>query len=346
MAKILIVGEAWGEEEEKQGKPFVGPAGIELRRQLQEAGIDYNECEVTNVFNFRPENSKIDSICGKKAEVGGKDYTRPQLATGKYIKPEFFPHLEILKETVERVKPNVIIALGNTACWALLDNAGITKLRGTVAECTLVPGVKVIPTFHPAAILRNWSNRAIAILDLAKAKRESFYPQIIRKQRKVLIPETVADLDWLKAEYNNLAKHEPIKVATDIETAPKQRIITCVGFATSDRWSFVIPFYDKTKPEGAFWEFPHEEILAWQFVREILKGPQPKIFQNGVYDIQYLWKVAGCPVLNANHDTMIMHHAMQPELPKSLAFLGSIYADEIAWKLLRRRGQNTNKGDE
>lgn len=70
-----------------------------------------------------------------------------------------------------------------------------------------------------------------------------------------------------------------------------------------------------------------------------------KVAHNGMYDVQYLWR-AGVPVKNFTEDTMILNHSLQPEMQKSLGFLGSVHTDEASWKIMRQRGDDINKRDE
>ena len=84
---------------------------------------------------------------------------------------------------------------------------------------------------------------------------------------------------------------------------------------------------------------------VWRFVKQVLGVPKPpKLFQNGLYDIAFLWRSVGIPVFGASEDTMLLHHALQPESLKGLGFLGSIYSDEGAWK--QERKVTTIKADE
>lgn len=62
----------------------------------------------------------------------------------------------------------------------------------------------------------------------------------------------------------------------------------------------------------------------------------PKLFQNGLYDISFLWRAYGIGVRGATHDTMLLSHALQPESLKGLAYLGSIYTDHGPWKSERK----------
>jgi DNA polymerase I-like protein with 3'-5' exonuclease and polymerase domains len=62
----------------------------------------------------------------------------------------------------------------------------------------------------------------------------------------------------------------------------------------------------------------------------------PKLFQNGAYDIAFIWRTTGIKTLGAKHDTMLLHHALQPEALKGLGYLGSIYTDHGPWKVEHR----------
>jgi DNA polymerase I-like protein with 3'-5' exonuclease and polymerase domains len=72
-------------------------------------------------------------------------------------------------------------------------------------------------------------------------------------------------------------------------------------------------------------------------VKMVLETPSiPKLFQNGLYDLSFLWKAYGIGVRGCVHDTMLLSHALQPESLKGLAYLGSIYCDFGAWKSERK----------
>lgn len=329
-ASLLLVGEAPGEQETILREPFIGSAGQELRRMLADAGLSFDECSITNVFPIRPPDNKIEAFCGKKESVGGKSYSLPPLRQGLYIRPEYLHHLESLKELILNCNPVCIVALGAVAAWALLQDSRITKLRGTVAPCALVPGYKVLPTFHPAYILRTWADRVVAVADLMKAKAEQHSREIHRPQRRVHIIESVGDLPLAE---DLLARGGNV-LSFDIETGAKQ--IKCISLATSPFDAVLLPFVDFRRPKGSFWQSPSDEVLAWRWLKGILESPIPKLAQNGLYDIQYLLE-ASIRVRNYTWDTMILHHSLWPELKKDLGFLGSLYTQEPAWKLMRTR---------
>jgi uracil-DNA glycosylase len=325
--KIAIIGEAWGRYEEAVRMPFVGPSGHELTKMLERAGINRAHCFLTNVFNFRPQpNNDIENLC-QKERAGG--FT--SLKAGKYLRPEYFSHVYQLHKTLRDLKPNVAVLLGNTAAWAILGNSGIGKIRGTVTYSNVIPGLKCLPTYHPAAILRQWDLRPITILDLEKARRESEFPEIRRPHRTIYIEPSLADMEWY---YDNFLRPAR-RITFDIETRGQQ--ITCIGFAPDHMSALVIPFVDDRAATGSYWTSAHDEERAWNYVRDVLNCDKPKVAQNGLYDINFLWRSYGITVKNYEDDTMLLHHALQPESEKGLGFLGSIYTNEASWKMMRTR---------
>jgi uracil-DNA glycosylase len=335
-AKIALVAESWGQQEELTRQPLIGTTGQELNRMLEEAGISRNQCFATNVFALRPTANKIDSLCLDKKGVGGKNYVLPATNMGKYIEPRFLPELTRLTEELTAVRPNLVIALGAISCWALLQSPKIGSIRGTTSESVLVPGQKVLATYHPSAVYRNWSLRPIVVADLMKAKREAEFPDVRRPQRFVLVRPSIPEMySWWK-EHGQGAKY----LAVDIETIKGQ--IRNIGFAPSRSHAINIPFIVNG---ASYWPTVSGEWAARQFVQMALESPAIKIGQNFLYDLQYLLK-EGFRVNNYREDTMLLHHALYPEMQKGLGFLGSIYSNEPAWKLLRGKTEELKADDE
>lgn len=321
-AQLVLIGEAPGAQEERAGIPFVGYSGQELDRMLLEAGIRRSDCYLTNVLWSRPPGNKFDGLLVKKADLPS-GYSLPPVSQGRYLPVELLPELDRLHQELRTVKPNLIVALGAKALWATIGKSAIGSLRGAVCES---PFGKVLGTYHPAAMLRDWSLRPIIVADLMKASHEREFPDVIRPVRSIIIHPTLAEIadyyaDSIQAEY----------LSCDIET--KNRRVTSIGFAASRNSALHIPFY-KNHFEPHYWSEDDEKI-AWKYVGKFLSLPAKKIFQNGLYDLQYLLKM-GFRVVNIAEDTMILHHALFPELPKSLGFMGSIYTNEAAWKLMRK----------
>jgi uracil-DNA glycosylase family 4 len=127
-ADLLFVGEAPGMHEDKQGEPFVGAAGQLLTRMLGEIGLTREQVYIANVLKCRPP--------------GNRDPQQDEIDTCT----------PWLVEQISLIQPAVIVTLGNFATkYVLQTQQGITRMRGSVYPWH---GRKVIPTFHPAAILR------------------------------------------------------------------------------------------------------------------------------------------------------------------------------------------------
>jgi DNA polymerase I-like protein with 3'-5' exonuclease and polymerase domains len=188
----------------------------------------------------------------------------------------------------------------------------------------------MFPTYHPAAVLRDWSLRPVTVLDLAKARRESEFPEIRRPERTVYIEPDLQDIEWFFFEHLKSAS----MIAIDIETRGTQ--ITCIGFAPSASIAMTIPFVDDRKPGQFLLGTAELEAEAWEWVRKGLRVACKKLFQNGLYDLNFIWNY-GIKVNNAGEDTMLLHHALQPESEKGLGFLGSVYSNDQSWKLLTER---------
>jgi DNA polymerase len=138
-ADIMIVGEGPGSEEVRQGKPFVGPAGQLLSKILQAANINRQDIFITNVVRCQPPGNRTPTIDEIRA-------CRPFL----------------LRE-IALVQPKAIIALGATAGNALIhEDFKITKERG---QWFSYNGIRIMPTFHPAYLLRKTDG------ELLKAKQ-------------------------------------------------------------------------------------------------------------------------------------------------------------------------------
>lgn len=355
--RIALVGEAQGATEQMFGAPFLGSSGFELATMLYASDIassapeypdgsalnplDFIEwwrtqsnCFTTNVIAGRPSptSNQFELLCGTKAEVGGKAYEFPAVKKSKYLRPEYLPELERLQMELMQVRPNIIVALGGVASWALLRASAITQIRGAVAPCALVPGAKVLPTFHPQYVLRVWKDRPIVLCDLAKVKRESEFVEWRRPKRNVIVNPTLEELrKWAR---ETLAAPPPI-MGCDIETFNGQ--IESIGFARSRSEAIVCPFIAKPNWHS-YWPTHAEECEARVLCQELLGSGIPIVGQNFLYDLQYLLREGFRP-RRCTYDTMLLHHSMYPELQKSLGFLGSCYTDEPAWKLMRKRAK-------
>ena len=145
-ARLVFVGEGPGYEEDDQGRPFVGKAGQLLTRIVAAIGMTRDEVYITNVVKCRPPQNRTpwpDEIAS------------------------CYP---FLVKQLKTIRPKVICALGNAAAQTLLDtDAGITTLRGTFHAWE---GIKVMPTFHPAYLLRNPERKRETWQDMKAIQKE------------------------------------------------------------------------------------------------------------------------------------------------------------------------------
>ena len=342
---ILIIGDFNGDEEERQRAAFVGPSGRFLRAHLRAVGIDPHECAYTNVFNLRPKPTlDVKNFCGDK-RFGIKGI--PAVGPSAYIRAEYQSQIDRLYEEIHRHNPNVIIACGPTPVTVLTRQPSrIASGRGTiiVSSHTARPDgtpYKILPTYHPSSIIREYALRPVWLKDLEKAARHAASPEYHRPQRTLWLEPSLDDLFEFERRYIRPMLSQPWGI--DIETA--HGTITEIGFARPDI-GIVIPFYARAAADGNYWSTAEAEAAAWDVIKcwcHILERP---VFQNGLYDINYLWRTVGIQVRHAGEGTMLMHHAMQPEMKKGLGFLGSVYTDEPLWKSMRKDQQTLKKEDD
>lgn len=354
-ARIMIVGEAHGADEEREGKPFVGVSGREMTRMIQEAGISRSECFITNVCKVRPQGNDITLFIA--SDKNGKPVKSPksQYITSQHrplrdlwVTEELYLGFEELKKEIAAVKPNVIIAFGNVAMWALTGKWGIQKWRGSMLHCdSAVSGPldkqveypKVIPTLHPANVLRQWERRAIAVQDIRRAARfrdGSPYPK--PEWKFIVRPDFNLAKSVLEGLYQRVVDGDLSLLSFDIETRAGHT--ACLGIAWSLTEAICIPLMCVERPDG-YWTTEQEAELSL-LVSRLLTHPKAEVIgQNIIYDSQYTWRHTHF-VPRVVQDTMISQHSIFSDLPKSLAFQASMYCDYyVYWK---DEGKDWEKG--
>lgn len=329
-AKIMIVGECPGEQDILKNTPFSGYSGIELNNQLKEAGISRNACFITNVVRVRaPGNDVSAFVAEKKKEITEKHIN----LRNKFVLPAVRDGLEILKREIELVQPNVIIALGNLPLWALTGEWGITSWRGSEMLCDLPLNLpyqpKVIPVYNPAVVLRQWSWRQIAVMDLKRAAREAKYREVIRRDYNFVIRPNYSDVVSILAQLQHQLNLGPVKLSIDIETRAGH--ISCLGIAWSETDALCIPFMDTLQPEG-YWPWQEEASIVHALYQTLTHPNLVGVGQNFLYDAQYILRYWHF-VVNLKRDTMLAHHSCFSNMQKGLDFLSSMYCEHHTyWK--------------
>lgn len=263
--RIVLVGEAGGKNEALQKKPFVGMAGQHLKDVWKQVGLSRDDLYITNVLDFQPENNDLSKVPRTELETAGD---------------------ELIARLRRRVKPNVIVPTGATALFALTGQRQITKWRGSILWSDALQ-CKVIPTLHPAFVLREPLLRKTEVFDWARVADDSKFPEPRWPERNHIIWPTASRRKAFQASLT-----PETKLAIDIETSPDG--IICVGFAASPHESLTVMFKDH-----------------YDFIKGCCEHPCEKILQNGLYDLYWLHFV-GIEVCNFVWDVGCMWHALDP----------------------------------
>lgn len=130
-ASLMVVGEAFGESEERTGQPFMGASGIELGRMLLDAKINTSDVYYTNVVNARPPANNLELWVPSTKSRVTSDMVR---CRDRFVKPIVAEGFQSLIRELELVSPKVVIPVGTIALWALTGKWGILKWRGSMLE--------------------------------------------------------------------------------------------------------------------------------------------------------------------------------------------------------------------
>lgn len=151
--KVIFIGEAPGEEEDRQGRPFVGRSGQLLDKMIEFMGLTREQVYITNIVKVRPDSNRTP--------------TDEEIQSWRPLLISELEHLSAWKVP--------IVTLGACATKALLgQDARITQVRGSIHRVDLTgTKYKVMPTFHPSYLLRNPSAKEIVKQDLLKVKELS-----------------------------------------------------------------------------------------------------------------------------------------------------------------------------
>lgn len=323
---IAFVGEAPGSYEVEGGKPLIGPSGKLFNSLLRLSGIDREASLVTNVFPLKAQRNDVTPWM-RDAEFTAQALRR-------------------LWWELETVKPMVIVPMGGTALWAFTDSSKIGDVRGSAMYSSRVlnPDAvgpqrwKLLPTYHPAFLPKMWKMFPVTIRDFVHAKHEAAIgPKIIYPKRRLHLEPTLHDLELWRPK---LLASDLLSV--DIETG--WGMLTNIGFAPNEEEALNVPFVDLRQTDKSYWRTPEQEAKAWRFVIDMLQSPTPKLGQNFAhYDYIVLKQRYGIGPRALSEDTRLLHHALYPELPKSLKFMQGSYSRQGVWKSWGTKAQEEKR---
>lgn len=201
-------------------------------------------------------------------------------------------------------------------------------IRGTVHwDCTL-GNWPVVPTWHPAYVLRAFTNRTTLESDIRKALEVAagtYHDTTITTE----VLKNLIDIDL----YFDGIKPGQL-TAVDIET--KHGDIDCIGFCMNGMHGVTIPLADGKRRVFS----PIDEAMVFSAIANFLSDPtKPKVFQNGQFDVWWIWYKWRMAVHGWEHDTRIIHHAMWPDQQKDLGTMAATHLDVPAWKSVVGEGE-------
>ncbi len=331
-ARMMIVGEAPGNQEVYEGLPFIGHSGDVLNEMLREIGLRREDLFVSNVCHIQPPKNKMSEFFATKSDakkMGLKEID------GKF---PLYPVLEgmlKLQEEINEVDPEVIIAAGNTALWALTglsgtgnkttdkSPTGITSWRGSQLVTKPMWGRRrVVPIIHPAGISRKWEQRWFSLIDLRRSQLDGGRKDWTVPQYRFIVRPSFKDVCAVLSDLERRCDtNNVVRLALDVET--RLRCIACIGIAWSPLDAICIPTMCVENKEG-YWSREEEASILWR-IGQLVRRPNVQVVgQNWDYDRQYFARNYGLNI-PAAIDTMVSQHVLLPGTPKGLDFLSSIY---------------------
>jgi DNA polymerase I-like protein with 3'-5' exonuclease and polymerase domains/uracil-DNA glycosylase len=336
-----VVGEAPGEQEEKRCRVFVGPSGGELDAALRAGGLQRSRVHVTNVLLCRPPGNRLKDLL-----VQIKRYNKAEARKAKKAgEPPPTPVPDPLECCAPRLKAELapfrnIVTLGNYATRAVTGTKqSVMAIRGSLLKDeTEGYERKIMATVHPAFVLRNRRWTRAFRSDVAKAA------QWFRGHLDWVPPELLFNPS--PDELHRLLYARPDFLTYDTETdgiEPLTARIRCLGIGYPDVVA-VLGFLGRDG-QRKFYP-PEEEAEVKRVLQKGMTDPNRiKVGHNaGYYDRFIVERNLGytpSPLL----DTLLVHRAVEPELPHGLAYVGSLYTTAPAWKTDREGNKLATGGE-
>lgn len=290
----LAIGEAPGRTESQLGEPFVGGAGEVLNGLLAKAGVSRSKLSIVNTIQCRPPGNTFPDSSDARAYIAKSDADKAiKQCICNYVEPV------IRSRAWKRID-----ILGDKALRLVAGREGIGKWRGSIIDIPQLPGQEiVVPTIHPAALMREQTIYPVVVSDLKKS--------LVQPPEFYNLYPSVSDLEAFVASTTEFT--------FDIECNPwRHDEIYMVGLAAKPFYVLCVPF-----------KGPYLKLLKELFAKatavigqNIIQFDLDKLENNGV-------------ILNRDAviwDTMLCHHLISPDLPHDLEFIATIYTNKPIWK--------------
>ena len=299
-SKIVFIGIGPGYEEDRSGRPFVGPSGRLFMRALEKVGLRREDVYLTNLVRCIPLNDNSEIIDPPKECVD---------TCSRYLN----------EELAQLQEKNIVVLLGATVTKALLgERKSESKIRGHIY---VKDGSKYYSTMHPAFVYRNPNLFGIFLEDLEKIKRESEVKEPLKNPFEYEVVQDVEALTRLKEKLLSVERF-----AFDLETSGTQwrkDHILSISFCFDGNKAYVVPV---RKCGGDLDLYFPEEVIR-DFIVSIFTSRVEKIAHNGKFDCHFIRKY--CRVENFYFDTLIAHYLIEEgaEGYHDLKSLASVWLD-------------------
>ena len=308
--KIVFITDAPQREDVAPGYTLAGSAGKFFDRMLSDVGLNRNDVWITSITK-----TPIP------LELGDKKIPFQTRAQSVGVDIELC--ISRLREEIKVLNPNIIVPLGGAALFNICGKTRISAHRGSKM---LAFGYKAIPTYKPDDVLfqrgdvRGYWNKALVNLDLKKIARESKTKELVLPNRNLHVVRSSYEFyDFIERNRNS---NYP---AIDIEA--RNCVPICVGISFNPSSGITVPLWNT---RGISSIRDSDIVNLWKLLAEFLAN-HDVIGQNFGYDRDKL-KRLGFIIRMLYSDTMLKAFVINPELPKNLAYLTSIYTDEPYYK--------------
>ncbi len=340
-ARIAVVAEGPGSDEVQQGRPLIGPSGIEIMQALGSLGYNRADVSWSNSFLCRPPGNDLERLRVRMKRENNerlKEGLEPYLDPVDACRPRFISELRTFRD---------VITLGKTALTAITGTPrSIMDMRGMpmsgvvtgegryvthayfpMNASELVTPLRVVPTIHPSFVLRQKRWRNTFRVDLGRAIRW-FNGHLTWREPQILYTPSLQQIEDFLFRTNF-----PFYL-TDLETDAKESLlakIRCIGVGTPEQ-VIVVPFLSIDGVTRFYPTTDFDEVTKL-FERFFTARDKLKAGHNfGYYDrvvVEQELGVSPLPLV----DSILYHRAVESELPHNLGYVGSMYTDVMdAWK--------------
>lgn len=313
----MILGDCPSDSDVRVGKNFSGGVNRELTNLCRDAGFRIENCWISNVSKYHVRPNPKSKGVGKKVPF---DIRAAQSGV------DLPQQLAELQEEINQLKPNCILALSSSALWALTGKTKIESWRGSILHGM---GTKLVSTYHPQDLLfsanatefTGYYNRQIMVCDFRRAYKQSQFPELELPRRRLEICQNSAHLaEFLKTYIDHTY------VSVDIESLGNG-LPGCVGLAFTRGHGICVPLWNM----AGMCSIPDADMVQIWYILDKIFRTYKVIGQNFNYDRDKM-KRLGFIFPKYCEDTMMKAQAINPELPKGLAFNTSIYTEEPFYK--------------